>query len=45
MFIDQYLINNDFGILDEKRVYEIYMIIKIWLNLIIIYFIKVLIVI
>lgn len=40
MSTDQHLINNDLGIPDEKRAYEIYMITKTWLNLTIIYFTK-----
>lgn len=40
MSTDQHLINNDLGIPDKKRAYEIYMITKTWLNLTIIYFTK-----
>lgn len=40
MSTDQHLINNDLGIPDEKRAYEIYMITKTWLNLTIFYFNK-----
>lgn len=40
MSTDQHLINNDLGIPDEQRAYEIYMITTTWLNLTIIYFTK-----